>query len=331
VRRALVAFALHDFGEARRLADAVLADSPPDLAALGVAGDARLETGDVAGARSRYALLAELAPSPAAWSRLARLAFLEGDTAEAIGLVARAAEVAEQEGAPDAVAFYRFQLGELHRSAGDVAEADAAYQASLAALPDYVPATAGLAAVREAQGRRDEAITLLEAATARLPLPELVAALGDLQTLDGDAAAAEATYRLVEGIASLSADGVGVYDRQLVLFAADHDRELATAVESASAELQVRGDIYGHDALAWALFKAGDLEGAAREADAALSLGTRDPRLAYHAGRIAAARGEFAAAEPLLQLAVDGAVYLPPLQVAEAQAALTTVRQEVDR
>ena len=54
VRRAMVAFALHDFVGARRRADDVLQQSPDDLAALGVAGDARLETGDIAGARERY-------------------------------------------------------------------------------------------------------------------------------------------------------------------------------------------------------------------------------------------------------------------------------------
>jgi tetratricopeptide (TPR) repeat protein len=329
VRRALVAFALHDFSGAIKRADGVLADAPEDLAALGVAADARLETGDLAGARERYQQLARLAPSPAAWSRLGRLAFLTGDVNGAKRLVARAASVSREEGAPDAVAFYQFQLGDLQRATGDLDRARAAYSASLDALPEYVPAMAGLAAVLEASGRRSEAIGLLERATARLPQPELIAALGDLYALSGQPATARMQYRLVEGIAQLTAATGSVYDRQLVIFAADHGRGVAAAVRRARAELVVRADVYGHDALAWALYRAGSLDEAAEQSLAALALGTPDPRIAYHAGLIAAARGEREQAAVLLQQALDGAAMLPPLQVPEARAALATLRDGV--
>ena len=185
VRRAQVAFSLHDFTGALARADHLLRDDPQNLAALGVAADARLETGDVDGANQRYRQLAELAPSPAAWSRLGRMAFLTGHPDAALPLVRRAADVSRQEGAPDAEAFYDFQLGDMQRATGDLEGAAASYQAAMAALPDYVPAMAGLAAVRNAQGQRAEAISLLEAATARLPQPELVASLGDLYALSG--------------------------------------------------------------------------------------------------------------------------------------------------
>ena len=326
VRRALVALALHDFAGALQRADQVLAANPADLAALGVAGDARLETGDIAGARERYEELARLAPSPAAWSRLGRLAFLTGDSDGAIRLVARAAAASLAEGAPDAVAFYQFQLGELRRATGDLPRARAAYSASLEALPDYVPAMAGLAAVGAATGQLDEAIGILERATARLPQPELVAALGDLYALDGQATEAESQYRLVEGIAALSTATGSVYDRQLILFAADHERGIEDAVVRARSELATRDDIYGHDALAWTLYRAGEVDEAAAHADVALSLGTEDPRLAYHAGMIAAARGDAYRATDLLTHAVRGAAFLPPLQAVAARDALAALR-----
>jgi tetratricopeptide (TPR) repeat protein len=328
VRRAQVAFSLHDFTGALGRADRVLRDEPTNLAALDVAADSRLELGDVTGAGQRYRQLAQLAPSPAAWSRLGRLAFLTGDPDAGIPLVSRAAEVSRQEGAPDAEAFYEFQLGDMQRATGDLAAAGAAYERALVALPDYVPAMAGLAAVRNAQGHRDEAIGLLETATARLPQPELVAALGDLYALAGRAADARAQYRLVDGIAQLSAATGSVYDRQLDIFDADHDRDLAAAVRRAGAELAVRGDVYGHDALAWALFKADNLAEASREADAALALGTPDPRLAYHAALVFEARGEAARALPLMRLAVRGIAMLPPLQQPVARAALARLEGE---
>ncbi|HKO32905.1 MAG TPA: tetratricopeptide repeat protein [Candidatus Limnocylindria bacterium] len=328
VRRAMVAFALHDFVGAMTRADDVLRQTPDDLAALGVAGDARLETGDIAGARERYQRLAELAPSPASWSRLGRLAFLTGDPEAAARLVSRAAASSREEGAPDAEAFYDFQLGDLHRATGDLVAAEAAYTASLAALPEYVPAMNGLAAVLTATDRPDEAIRILERATARLPQPELVAALGDLYALTGDSARAEDQYRLVEGIEHLSAATGSVYDRQLVIFSADHERGLHDALSRARAELAVRDDIYGHDALAWVLYRLGRFDEAAVHAEAALALGTPDPRIAYHAGLIAAARGADAQALGLLRTAVRGVALLPPLQADSARAALAELQME---
>ncbi|HEX3220492.1 MAG TPA: tetratricopeptide repeat protein, partial [Candidatus Limnocylindria bacterium] len=102
---------------------------------------------------------------------------------------------------------------------------------------------------------------------------------------------------------------------------------VARAVRRTRAELAIRGDVYGHDALAWTLFKAGRLEEAATQAQAALALGTPDPRIAYHAGLIAAAQGDTARALPLLRLAVRGISLLPPLQQPRAHAALAALEQ----
>jgi tetratricopeptide (TPR) repeat protein len=324
-RQAQVAFSLHEFLGAAALADQVLAGAPNDLTALAVAGDARLETGDLAGARAHYERLAAIAPSAPVWSRLARLAFLEAKPSTATTLVQRAIGDAEANGFSDDAAFYRNQLGELHRAAGELPAAAAAYASALKALPGYPAATMGLAMVRERQGRRTEAIALLEDATARLPTPEAVAALGDLYVLAGNAEAADRQYALVERIGEVARATGSVYDRQLVLFAADHDRDVSMAVTRARAELDMRPDIYAWDALAWALFHAGRLEEAADAAAHALVLGTPDPRLAYHAGMIAAARGEAETARQHLTRALAGAAYLPPLQVPIAERALAAL------
>jgi tetratricopeptide (TPR) repeat protein len=320
--RGTVLFALHDFGGALAEAQAIRDLDPGNLQALATIGDARLELGDVEAARAAYAELERLAPSAPVFSRLGHLVFIEGEPERAIGLVQMAVDAVADEPPSETSAFYSFQLGELYRARGDLESAAAAYDRALARLPAYVPATAGLARIREAQGHRAEAIQLLEAATTRLPQPDLVAALGDLYTMSGDPKAAERQYALAEHIGRLAVATGSVYDRQLVLFAADHDRGVADAVPRARAALEARHDIYGHDALAWALFKAGELDEAADEAAAALALGTQDPRLDYHAGVIAAAQGRTDDARALLTAASDGAAYLPPLQVTVLQAAL---------
>ncbi|MGH2380956.1 MAG: tetratricopeptide repeat protein [Candidatus Limnocylindria bacterium] len=326
VREAMVSFALHEFDAALEGANEVLETDRGNLAALTVAGDSLLELGQVEAASIHYERLAEAVPSAASWSRLGRLAFLHGETDEALRIVTDAARAALEAGFPDEIAFYHVQLGDLQRASGDLTGADASYAAALDALPKHAPASAGLARVREAQGRRDEAIALLEEAVASLPQPELVATLGDLYALRGDAALAEELYALVEAIAGLAAEE-SVYDRAYVLFAADHERDPDGAVRRAEAELALRRDVYGHDALAWALFAAGRLEEAADAAAQATRLGTADPRIAYHAGMIAAAMGRDAEAAELLATAVAGSASLPPLQVPRAVAALEALGQ----
>ncbi len=325
IRQGLVAFSLHEWQEAQRIANELLAATPDNLAALGLSGDVYLETGRVDEARARYLALDRLVASPAVWSRLGRLDFLTGDPAAAIRLVARSAAAAADEGAADAVAFYRFQLAELYRQTADLDRAVAQYRLALEALPSYLPATVGLARTLEAQARRPEAIALLERAADQLPLPETVAMLGDLYALDGDQRRADQTWALVERIGAVAQATGSVYDRQLTIFEADHDRDLADAVVRARAELEVRADVYGYDALSWALFKSGDLDGAAAAANQALALGTPDPRIAFHAGMIAAAHGRTDEARALLTAAVRGSAMLPPLQVPVAAAALSAL------
>jgi hypothetical protein len=52
--------------------------------------------------------------------------------------------------------------------------------------------------------------------------------------------------------------------------------------------LDIRADVFTHDALAWALASVGQWEEASREMERALAEGTRDARLFLHAGIIAA-------------------------------------------
>jgi len=188
--------------------------------------------------------------------------------------------------------------------------------------PDHVRALGGLARIREAQGRRDEAVELLERATADLPSPDLVADLGDLYALDDREAAAADAYALVERIAEVARATGGVYDRQLVVFLVDHDRRVADAVTLATAELAARTDVYGYDALAWALYKDGRLEEADAAAREATRLGTPDGRILYHAGLIAMALDRVDEARELLRAAAAREPSLPPLQVPVLRAAV---------
>lgn len=322
LRSGQVAFTLHDFAGARAAAEEALVLDPGLEPAVALLGDSALELGDEDTARDAYAELAAEGATAPVLSRLARHDLLTGEVDAAEAQMRQAIEVAVTEGFADQIAFYRYQLAELLRGENRVGEAAAEYEAVLEAVPDHVPALGGLARIREAQGRRDEAVELLEQATARIPTPQLVADLGDLHALDGDEEAASASYALVERIAEVAQATGGVYDRALTVFLADHERRIDDAVALAMAEIALRTDVYGYDALAWALYRAGHLEEADAAAAQALRYDTRDGRILYHAGLIAAALGRDDEARDLLTRASEHEAALPPLQVPELRAAL---------
>ena len=115
--------------------------------------------------------------------------------------------------------------------------AESDFAAALALLPGYHRALAGLAQVRAAQRRDDQAVELYRRALATIPLPEYAAALGDVYTRMGRAPDARRQYDLVQYVARLDAARPALYNRELVYFYADHGIELGRALELARQEV----------------------------------------------------------------------------------------------
>src|SRR5205814_2279516 len=95
---------------------------------------------------------------------------------------------------------------------------------------------------------------------------------------------------------------------------------LEKALDLARQDLEARPDIYGYDALAWALYKNNRFEDAGASITKALALGTHDPMLFAHAGLIEYRSGEKSAA--LTHLRTANAV-APSLLTDEARRALS--------
>jgi tetratricopeptide (TPR) repeat protein len=167
-----------------------------------------------------------------------------------------------------------------------LAKAEAFYRRSLATYPNYYRALAGMAQVRAAQKRYDEAIDLYRKAIAILPMPEYIAGLGDIYNKIRNSDEARKQYELVEYIGKLSALNKALYNRELAYFYADHDIKLKEGLELAQRELDYRRDIYAYDVMAWNLYKNGKAEEASEAINNALRLGTKDAKLFYHAGMI---------------------------------------------
>ena len=138
------------------------------------------------------------------------------------------------------MAWFQYQLGDTLIATGDRAGAATAYAAALAADPSSHLARWGLARVAAAEGRTDEAIRLLDAAIAAVPLPEFLARRADLYTIARRRwrrARAADDRATVLAIAQLAGDAAGVYDRTLSLFLSNTGSDPARALALAQGEI----------------------------------------------------------------------------------------------
>jgi tetratricopeptide (TPR) repeat protein len=332
ILRAQLLFATHDFANALSSAQAIFAANPDQVAALATVGDAQLELGQYDAAARSFNELARRAPGPAVTARLAHLAALRGQSAQADALAARAIrEAAAASTAPSDRSWYEYLAGYLAFQFGELSSAERDFRAAVADWPGSYLALAALAKTRAAQGATGEAITLYQRAIAIVPQPEFLAGLGDLYALTGHAQDAAAQYATVRAIADLSKAEAQLYNRQLVLFDANHGTNLVEGVTLAARELAVRKDIYGYDAYAWALYASGRYADADRAMQSARAIGTVDPLLDYHQGMIDAALGRTDQARQLLNAALERNPGFDPLQAARARATLRALDKGLSR
>ena len=301
----VVQYVKHDFLGALDLANQVYAAHPNAIQALATIGDAQLELGRYTEAETTYEQLNKKAPSAPVYTRLARLAWLHGQPTDALNLMQQAIADSDETGlSGENSAWYHFQLGELYFNTGQLEKADAQYAVALKAFDNYYLALAGRGKVHAAQGDYNDAIKFYEEAVRIIPQPDMLAALGDLYTLTGDSVKAKQEYDTVEFIGKLQAINQVIYNRQLALFYANHNRNLEKSLIMAQKELENRKDIYAYDTDAWALYKNNRYSQAAEMMKHAMELGTRDAMLYYHAGMIYQSLGEDKQAEQMLSQAL---------------------------
>jgi tetratricopeptide (TPR) repeat protein len=294
-----IEFSKHNFRQAAEYAERALQLDPQDLGAAVSAGDAYAELGEYETARKYYAKLdlARHAQRPSLQylklSRQAGLALAVGNPKEAISSLEQAVEISNHFQLPrENVAWTQFTLGETYLQLGDPSGAEKAFRASLNSFPGYHRAYGGMAQLRVAQKRYNEAVANYERAIAVIPLPSYVAGLGDVYAKLGKSSEAEKQYQLVEYIAALSFLSKNVYNRELAMFYADHERKLTSATELAHREFEVRHDLYTQDALAWTLFKSGKTTDALNAARVIENYKVQDPILLYHLATIYESAGE---------------------------------------
>ena len=324
--QAAAAYAQHNFSQALQLAEQVYETNPKMIQALATVGDAHLALGNYPDGEAAYQALIQNDPTPPVRARLAHLAELKGNTDEALQLMQRAAsEALNAGGSREGVAWYLLRLADIYFNTGQLDEAGQYYEATLRVFDNYYLGLVGLGKVRAAQGDYAAAIDLYERATAIIPQPEFLAALGDVYAITGQPGKARLQYDTVEYIGKLAEINRQVYNRQLANFYSDHDMRLDEALRLALAELEYRKDVYGYDAAAWAYYKNGRYEKARELIEHAMRLGTRDAKLYYHAGMIARAQGRTADAQRLLSEALAINPHFDLLQAPIARSTLDTI------
>lgn len=287
----------HEFAQARALAERILERDGEDPSALASLGDAALELGDLATASASTQRLMDVHPGLPAYARASYLCWLRGEEQPALELARLAIDAA---GAPDereTRAWTLLQAAQLFWHRGDVAGAEAGYRMALAVHASYAPAHLGLARAAASREQWLEAAEHASRALSAYPNVEAAGLLGDVLARAGDVEAAAHSYE--------HAERLGRHDaRSLSLFYSVRDREPARALSLARRERQHRADLYTEDALAWALYRTGELAAAAEHSQRALAAGTRDATLLFHRGAIQLALGQRQAGRALVAAAL---------------------------
>ncbi len=276
--------AQHQFREAIKWGERGVQLNPDNAGIYGVLGDAHLELGEYDAAFKHFQTMVDTRPDLSSYARVSYARELMGDRAGAIENMERAVNAGALNS--EARSWALTQLGHLYFGQGDLENARNAYQAALQNWNDYPYARGGLAQVYGAQGDSAQAIETYTRLLETIPLPEFVIGLGDVYEASGDSANAQKQYALVAAMQQLfSANGVDT-DAELALFNADHKIDLQNTLALAKRAYAKRPSIIVADTLAWTYYQLGDYQNAQAYMDKALSLGTKNALLMYHAGMI---------------------------------------------
>jgi tetratricopeptide (TPR) repeat protein len=293
----------HKFADALAVARDLYEKSPASLEALATMTDAYLETGQYAQAEESLRVLSKkIGEDPAVLARRAQFAELKGQTGPAVTLLQRAIDTMRRnaEPAPE-IAWFEARLGDVYYHTGCLAESERHFDASLRLFDTYPVGLAGLADVRAAQGRLEDARDLYARAVAESAQPRRLFDLGLIEERLGNGSAAQRRYQQAEDVVRAAGENQAAYYRELAMFNAERLGKAAEALEWAQKDLAVRKDVRTYDVLAWALYRNKRFDEAKTAIAEAMKLGTRDPDFFYHAGMIYDALGDRAKAASYLE------------------------------
>jgi len=318
---ASIMLTLHQFEEAKRLAQIAIVKNSYSAFAYGVLVDAHTELGEYDEAVKTSDKMLSLRPDLRSYARASYLRELHGDNDGAIA----AMRLAVDAGVPghENRAWVLYHLGMLYLQEGKLDTAAFIFKGTLEERPNYAYALSGLAQANAAKRNYEEAIRLLQQAHAVTPEHVFLEQLADTYRFSSDIRRADSTAQEVLKTFGQHERGGWNINREFARFCATHDLNLPAALKRAEAEYKARpNNIEVQETYAWLLYKNERAAEAAPIIEPALRLKTRRATLSYHAGMIYFAANQHDKARTYLKKALAENLSIYPLYVAEAQKTL---------
>jgi tetratricopeptide (TPR) repeat protein len=295
----------HEFAAALEVAKRLNQKVPDDIMLYGFLVDANVELGNYKEAETAAQWMLDLrAGNMPGLTRAAYLRELFGDIDGGLELM----NMAYQSTPPTEVedgAWIVTQMAHLNLSIGKIDEAGKLSQQALGMFPNYHYALGNLSKVRIQQKRYDEAVELLKQRYQAAPHAENLFDLAQALQLAGHQDEAQRAFAEFEQKSLLETNRADNSNHELIFYYADYAKQPAKALEVAQREYARRHDIFTLDAYAWALHVNGQDEEARKQINTALAVGIRDAKIFRHAGEIALATGDRAAAQIYLRQSAE--------------------------
>ncbi len=337
LRLAQSILAQHRFTEALAATEDAMKIAPGNASARQLHTEILIELGRYDEARHEF-----LAQGGGASVVRARLLQLEGKTSQASEILADLAANADRnwDMSPDAKSWYHLKLGLALWDEGQASEAKQTFESAININPFDFKALAGMARLKAAQGDIAAAKEWASRSVSITPTVEAAALLEDIAAREGKADEVSTYRTLVDKVshpdlyeflsnpkAKTGAFKPHTHDRLYAMYLADHKRNLDDALRSAKKDMESRHDIYAFDTLAWVLHQMGRDQEAKAAMTEAMSQGTQDAKLYYHAGLIEEALTNHSVAEKMLQKALDINPTFQLGQADDARLAIERMRQ----
>lgn len=316
----------HRFADARDVARYLVARDTESIAHRALLAETELELGEYQVADSIFRSLQprwrELSVAP----RVARWQEIHGRLEDArltLRILNRDA-LADSYLPRSQIAWSHYRLGDFEMRYGHAEAARAALEAGLRLAPDDSRLLAAMARLEAGDGNWPAAIALADRSIAAVADPDVLGLLSDAHAALGDTAQAKGYARAV---ASLSLGNPDAMHRSWSLFWLDRGEHVKEVLARAGKEVAVRPDVYGDDVLAWALHTAGRSAEAKVAIERALSQGTRDPSMLFHAGMISRALGDDEDARRHLEAALSINPRFHPMHARTASSVVDSLKR----
>lgn len=308
----------HRFANGLELGNLLKSEFPKDAFVYGILTDANAELGNYEDAKASAQQMVDLRPDSSSYARVAHIRSLYGDHKGAVEMFIAAARTTDP-GDKEGQSWCLVSLGKEYFKAGKFDLAENAVDEALNISPGYLLALVEKSRIMASRGDYAGATALIGDGTSPVLSPQAYKLRGEIASLQGNVAQANAEYQRAE-------DAARKLDGDMHPFAllwADNDMRLDEALDIAEKDFATNKDIYAADIYSWCLYKKGRYLEAKAAVDQAMRLKTNDPRILFHAGMIANALGDKKAAREYLGSAVR---INPKFDLLQAEVATSALR-----